>query len=309
MNQETEQPVFRQTVAEGDIDWLLCVELNASAAFRDWMAAQLFPGLEGFAHVGAWRSISNHLGESDLLWLVSHPDAGRQLALIENKINAPAQPDQYERYVQRSQIYLDEGVAETCVIALVAPEKYRSKEYGLYPVTVTYEAIRDWLVAQNDPRAAYLAAVFDGGISKRLNVAPVDEAMMAFRQAFWDLAAAEFPELTVTDPSIGGGDYWLYVLEDNYRIVVKTYTKGFRYTGTVVDLELTGRADDVEALRETHQAALEACGFEVVKTGKSASIRTHVSMLSPPEVDVGRLREALRAAQHLNTWWQSISES
>jgi len=302
-------PEFRQVICEGDIDWLLCVELNASSSFREWLSASLFPHLTDITHIGAWRSISNALGESDLVWLVEEPSGDRHLALIENKINAPAQPEQYERYVMRGENYVADDIAKSYIVALVAPERYRSKESDLYPVTVTYEAIRDWLRVKNDPRASYLASVYDDGINKRITVAPIDEPMMAFRQAFWDLAAAEFPELTVSDPSIGGGDYWLYVLEDGYRLVVKTYIKNFHYTGTVVDLELAGRAEDVEALRETHQAELITYDFEIVKTGKSASIRAHVSMLNPPKVNIDLLREVLRTAQNLNSWWQSVDDT
>lgn len=99
MNEQEEASIFRQTVSEGDVDWLFCVELNACQEFRHWVAKRLFPGTAEFEHIQAWRSITNAAGESDLLWLIELSDGGRAIGLIENKIKASAQPEQYNRYV------------------------------------------------------------------------------------------------------------------------------------------------------------------------------------------------------------------
>ncbi len=85
--------IFRQSVSEADIDWLLCVELNASGEFRDWLADRLFKGSGKVSHCRAWRSVSTSEGESDLLWLVNTAK-GKVLGMVENKIKAGAQPDQ-----------------------------------------------------------------------------------------------------------------------------------------------------------------------------------------------------------------------
>ena len=56
------EDIFHQTVSEGDIDWIFCVELNASESFRDWVGSIVFPQLPDFEHIRAWRSVSNTLG-------------------------------------------------------------------------------------------------------------------------------------------------------------------------------------------------------------------------------------------------------
>lgn len=86
-----------QTVSEADIDWILCVELNGNPAFRHWLAREL--GAEATCHLGTWRSVADpRLGESDLIWFMANPGKQPRMILVENKINAQAQPEQYERY-------------------------------------------------------------------------------------------------------------------------------------------------------------------------------------------------------------------
>ena len=71
--------IFRQTVSEGDIDWLFCVELNSSKSFRKFIGSIVFPEINDFEHIQSWRSVSNSIGESDLIWLIEHPSKGRFL--------------------------------------------------------------------------------------------------------------------------------------------------------------------------------------------------------------------------------------
>jgi hypothetical protein len=126
---------FAQSVSEADIDWILCLELNANPRFRSWFGTLIF-GFEPL-HIRAWRSVCDPLlGESDLLWLVSSPDRSRRVALIENKINALAQPNQYERYVLRGNQYRDQGHCVEYRIVLISPLAYRSEDSDNYSTRV-----------------------------------------------------------------------------------------------------------------------------------------------------------------------------
>lgn len=296
---------FSQSVSESDIDWLLCVEINTSPPFREFVLGRIFPAVGQLHHVRAWRSVSDSLGESDLVWLLDHPNDGKHLVLIENKIRAPAQPEQFERYAARAKQYLDRGDAAKTVLVLAAPEKYKSSDSGKYEVRINYESIIEWLKPQSDERSRYILELYEAAVSKHAISTPEeDEEMAMFRRKVWELAADEFPDLNVPDPeAIIGSEYWIFIRQPEHTIIYKTYKKGFKFTASVVDLELTGRAEELDSLRAEYASALDSAGITVEKTGKSSSLRVSVPCIYPPEFDEGSVRQALEAARHLNNWW------
>lgn len=297
--------LFSQSVSESDIDWLLCVELNTSPSFREFVLGKIFQNVEPLNHVRAWRSVSDSLGESDLVWHLDHPTEGNHLILIENKIKAAAQPEQFERYAARAKQYQDKGHAAKTVLLLTAPEKYKSFDSGKYGVRITYESIIEWLKPQSDERSRYILELYEAAVSKHANSTPEENVEMAiFRQKIWELAAREFPDLNVPDPeAIIGNEYWIFIRQPAHTIIYKTYKKGFKFTASVVDLELTGKAEELESLRATYLSALDSAGITVEKTGKSASLRISVPCIHPPTFDEDSVRQALGAARKLNNWW------
>ncbi|MCH8261659.1 MAG: PD-(D/E)XK nuclease family protein [Proteobacteria bacterium] len=300
------EDIFHQTVSEGDIDWIFCVELNASESFRDWVGSIVFPQLPDFEHIRAWRSVSNTLGESDLIWLVEHAKNGRHMALIENKINAVSQPEQFQRYIQRGENYVDEGLAQSYSVVLLSPESYRSMNSSSYPINISYEAIIEYLSTKNGERSNYLSSLYDAAINKRQSSSPIDEEMSQFREKVWCLANEEFPALNVPKPeSVGGGEYWIFMRHEGYTLIHKTYRKGWKYTQSVIDLELAGRGDDVDTLKKEYGKSLEGTGICVVKTNKSASFRLEVPQIDPPKFEEEKMRKALSTAQLLKNWWDN----
>src|SRR5262245_12113083 len=85
-------------VRERDVDLLLLEELCVDDAFRRWFAERaLGAGANAAAGAfrGAWQSVSEAgLGESDLVVDFDGPDGRGLRLLVENKIDAPFQPDQ-----------------------------------------------------------------------------------------------------------------------------------------------------------------------------------------------------------------------
>src|SRR5688572_21584196 len=92
---------YLSSLWERDIDFLLLEEFHSEPAFVRWFVSTATGRpLENVSSFdGAWRSVSNAAlgGESDLLVLASLADQKHAL-LIENKIDAIAQPDQGLRY-------------------------------------------------------------------------------------------------------------------------------------------------------------------------------------------------------------------
>ena len=140
--ESNETSIFEQSVSESDIDWLLCLQINTNRQFQQWLAKRLFGST--CKHIGAWRSIVEQAGESDLIWVVANSNAQHLMALIENKLTAAAQSQQHERYIERGDLYKREGKCDDYFTVLCAPEKYSSTDSDLYEIRITYELIRDW---------------------------------------------------------------------------------------------------------------------------------------------------------------------
>ena len=85
---------------ERDIDLLLCAELYACGGLKNLLACRV-----GYPNSEFWRAWVSHAegdGESDLVVAFETKD-GLVLALVENKIAAPFQPEQAQRYAARAQ--------------------------------------------------------------------------------------------------------------------------------------------------------------------------------------------------------------
>lgn len=297
--------LFDQRVSEADVDWIICVELNSSSEFREWMSSRVFGRIREIVHLGAWRSVETLQGESDLLWLVE-VDGVQHLTLIENKITAPSQPRQQQRYGERAAAYVTDGTCTEFVIVLAAPEAYRSTDCNEYGVRLSYESMREWFAAQGSERGSYLARVLDSATRDRRELAPPDAAVTEFRRKIWMLAAKDFPALEWRDPGpVSATMYWAEVSYPGFWLKYKMFKRNSVFGDCSVDLELPGRASQIETLQRDHATELAALGATVVKTGNSAAVRIQVPRIAPPIFEEEPARAALRAAEWLLLWWRS----
>lgn len=98
--------------------------------------------------------VDTALGESDLTIVLENK--GRRIALlIEDKINAIAQPRQYERYVERGRKGINENLYDAFYIFLIAPTDYieGNDSAAKYPHKVTYEECQALFAACDDLRS------------------------------------------------------------------------------------------------------------------------------------------------------------
>src|SRR5262249_37801934 len=114
-------------VEERDVDMLLVMELYASESFQQFIARRV-ANLDDGKFVGAWRRIHTQLGEADLLVLFDHSKRGRVAVMIEDKIDAPPQPRQVERYHQRGKQGIADGSWHQYFACLCSPQKYLPEE-------------------------------------------------------------------------------------------------------------------------------------------------------------------------------------
>ena len=258
-----------KNVSERDIDFLLLEEFNTSPEFSDWFLNTVFPNEEKSECVGAWHSVTDaKLGESDLIILY-----GSGLAiLIENKIDAPVQPQQGSRYLERGEKGIKEnlwGRFETC---MVAPKEYLEKEAEAneYSATLSYERIEEWFSKVNSQRVVFKSMMLNEAIDqKRRGYSPeTDEDVTEFWNSYWEYCKEKYPELEMKDPrSKPSNSDWPRFTPSSLGIpgavIIHKLHQGF------ADLALPNGTMLSDSARET--IALK--GALIAKTGKTEAVR------------------------------------
>ena len=138
-----------KNVSERDIDMLLLEELNVNKKFSQWFLDTAFPQNGKMDCEGAWHSVSDpELGESDLIILYGNGFA----ILVENKIDAPVQPRQGERYIERGEIGVNEGAWKSFGTCMVAPKEYldTTEDSRVYDSTINYEDLGKWFALESE---------------------------------------------------------------------------------------------------------------------------------------------------------------
>lgn len=203
MASTADQLVVIRGICEQDIDLLLLEELVASSTFRGWFLEKL--GIRPDAALKkAERSVSTLSGESDLELTLRA--AGETVkALVENKVDAPLQPDQAERYRERACAYRKDGTCERVVTAVVAPAVYfdADAKHG-FDVFVQYEAVLGWFESATElgPRRAYKVAAMRQAIERGRRgwqMVP-DAGATNFWRSYWELAEQVAPKLRMPKP-------------------------------------------------------------------------------------------------------------
>lgn len=212
-------------------------------------------------------------GESDLQIIVSS-EHKRHAVLIEDKVDAPAQPDQYERYCERG----DRGVAEhrweSYSVYIAAPQRYleSDREAKKYPNKVAYEDIRDAL--NNDPVSR---AIIDTALKKSEGLLPkvVDEAVTAFWDAYYDYYEMNAPhlQLHVNRGKKGPNATW-----PDFKTCLSGAKILHKSEQGCVDLQFRGAANQLEAFRETLSKVL-ATDMMICKAGNAAVVRIRVPVM------------------------------
>src|SRR4029077_11477868 len=108
-------------------------------------------------------------GESDVLLVVDLEDADRLALMIEDKINAPFQPEQANRYQQRGEQGIQDGQWKRFTTCLCAPEGYLAgarpmEDWSAY---ISLESISEWARQSNERYDAFVAAICEEAVAKR----------------------------------------------------------------------------------------------------------------------------------------------
>ncbi|WFU49149.1 hypothetical protein [Sinorhizobium terangae] len=196
---------YLASVEERDIDLLLMEEFHISDDFVSWFCSRV-----GLGHVrpgGAWHSVSDADGETDLLLRV-HLDGKRVGILIENKIRAPEQHQQAERHHIRGMRSREAGRFDEYLTVVCAPRRYLEgvSAASAYDRHVEYEAIADWFSKLDGRRAAWRHHIMAEAIKqgRRRNAMNVSATKTEFHLGYWEHLRHRHPRLQMNKPGDKG---------------------------------------------------------------------------------------------------------
>ena len=153
------------SVYERDMDFLFMRKL---AHDKDFVRQFFLSGREliekgydkaDFSIINVAHSVMTEDGESDIEAVLSIE--GKKVALlIEDKIDAIAQPEQASRYRERGNKGLADGDYDEYYIFIVAPKIYlnTNDEARNYPYSVSYEEVLNYFENKNDSRSVFKAS-------------------------------------------------------------------------------------------------------------------------------------------------------
>ena len=263
-------------VTERDVD-LLCLEAFSSLqSFTDLFLAKI--GLLGACvHQVEHSKTDPELGESDMTVIVTK-DSTHYGILVENKIDAIAQPRQCERYFERGKLGVRNGDYSEFFVFLLAPEKYLKDNASAkeYPFHMTYEELIAFFETNKD---AYKAAALKQAIHTQKAGYQVKEnkAVTTFWDAYIAYQRKHYPHLPLISSAgpKGASATWPQYKVNGFDIVHKSEKE-------CVDLTFWGGAKKITLLKNIltkELGDLKHLGVQLVTAGKSAVLRMYVPYL------------------------------
>lgn len=276
-----------EAVFERDIDLLVLEELWANEDFRTRFSSLIGLSLDrDLRFKGAWHSVCHPtLGESDLVVEFSDQEGSLHAVLIENKVDAIPQPDQANRYRKRGEAGMDEGIWQSFTTCILAPGQYlrNTPDAGFYDAKVSYETLSELVGTSKKgfpERAKFCQEHLKHAIDQnRRGYSPKqDDKVTLFWRDYWECVTARFPDLRMKEPGSKPADAtWI-------EFHPFDFPKGFwivhKLKEGTIDLQTPVKADRLQDLALACKPWLKE-GMQVVKTGKSCSIRLAVPKLDP----------------------------
>jgi hypothetical protein len=289
---------FLASVAERDVDLLLMEEFHASDDFVTWFCLKV--GLIDIRCDGAWHSVSDADGETDLLLRVTSNER-RVGVFIENKIGAAEQATQDERYHIRATRALAQGKLDAYLTVICAPHRYLSAldPSSNYQQRVSYEDIAAWFHAQPGKRAAWRHHVIQAAIeqSRRgYHVIP-HPINTAFHLAYWQYLVRHHPRIVMQKPAIAQGKNSTWIVLKGPDFPRDVQIDHLLHNG-VVRLSFFGRTlDSLLAIQP-----MWPDDVQLIRKPKSVVVSIAVppvTMDIPFDLQVAAIDEALRAVYRL----------
>jgi len=313
-SKERTAPLQIAGVSERDIDLLLLEEFIASDTFAFWFLKKVGLDVHSAPRViYAQRSVTQSVGESDLLVAIAEAGGDIHYLLIENKIAASFQPRQAARYRERGHEYQVQGLCKTYSTVLIAPDDYLGTTASRhdFDAVLRYEDILLWFGEQSalGSRAAYKQVLLSSAISKaKYGYQPIEDAAVTdFWKGYWRLAIDVAPELEMAEPKAKPSrSSFIYfrpgTLPSGVAIVHKL-SHGF------LDLQFANMGKQLSRLRVEFGSALIP-GMTIERAANSGVIRLKVPLLytgCPFSEQAKTARICLEQAAELLKWYRQVT--
>jgi hypothetical protein len=301
---------------ERDIDLLLAEEFSVSPAFATWFLNQTssFSGVPAQV-VEVYVSRSDTTGESDLVVVFEKQGGDSRFALhIEDKIDAPLQPEQEVRYRLRAETEILHKLYSVFEVILCSPEAYRlvHPEASTFEAFVSYESVSEFLKSQDadSPRSAYRANFVATAAKRSSNVwhQEFDPVTDGFWRAAFEIANSEFPDLEMQPPNFTKGQTWV-----NFRPLDMPTQPRRIYINAKCDrgyMDLTFSACLARLFAPLVTPILGSKMY-VQQTGKAAAIRIEVApftICEPDDAALTKVRGAFEACVRLIHFYRQNRE-
>lgn len=257
-----------EAIQERDVDLILLEELATDNLFCEWFVNELnLPKLKSVN--GVWRSITSFgLGETDILFSYQSNN-DKILVLLENKLDASFQDEQFERYIKRAENYVNEKECDKAFVVLVAPEVYCDNQ-SFFEQVVSYESIANRLMFAGTKRNLFKSNLLKIASEKlRRGYKPVNSIpVQKFWHSYWNYKESNYPDLIMKKPDIvPQNSDWPMLYSEGLENIVFYHKLGQGNT----DATFKNYPSEIEfKIKE-----LLPDKFEYVKHGKSFSIRVH----------------------------------
>ncbi|MDI9849133.1 hypothetical protein QM467_13815 [Rhodoblastus sp. 17X3] len=207
------------SVQERDIDLILIEQLHMCRSFADWLTGRL--DLTGAVVETARHSVHREHGETDVLVIVRLGEESVAV-MIEDKIGAPMQPNQCERYHLRGSILCEEGAVDRYKTVLCAPAGYLA---GVPTDQRWHDRVSLEELGQSIEGAAYPGwewrhAILVAAASRQTRAREADnranhayDAVIApLKRAYHDFVQARYPQLQASRQEGRDREYYLGAL-------------------------------------------------------------------------------------------------
>ena len=244
----------------------------------------------------------SELGESDITWVVE-VEGDRYGILIEDKIDAIAMEEQYERYKKRGEKGIKNGDYIKYFIFIFCPKDYRrsDSEAEKYDHHISYEDFREYYANKEDALSSFKYNQLNQALTKakRPSNVTLNEAVNAYFRKYSQYQKEHYPTLDLRTKETSNG-YWAHYGTRFGRVYLL-----HKIQDGCVDLTFPNAADKI-SLMGTLASKLESLGMNSLfaePTGKSAVFRIKVSALDMQndfeETEESDLKECFDAIQKL----------
>ena len=300
---------FNNTIVERDMDMLLAQSIASDPEFCRMLVDKTSLKDKIFTVKSVEVSKENSLGESDVTAVIE-VEGDLYGLLIEDKIDAGAQPEQHDRYVKRGKLGVEEGDYKDFRIFIFCPEKYykNNSEAKLYEHLLTYEECKEYFDGKNDPLSMFRSQQFSQAIKKAKKPATntVDKKKNAFLRQYIKYQRENYPSLDLSTREDRNGGWTDFRTELGYVYINHKIQEGY------VDLTFPKAAAKIEKVRLIAEWARrhKISEASVVKAAKGAMIRLHVPKLDIDKgfenVDIDELNKCLDAVKELTDFANMI---